>query len=1488
MKLFFLSLFLCFFALAGTAQNQPEQNCVDGIAVCQAGYTQTNTYLGAGTVVELNSTNQGCLASGELNCVWYIIQVSVSGQLALSITPSNLSNDYDFAVWNISANGCQDIYNGGVPIACNFSGLTGATGLSGTITGAQWNSTIPVTAGQTLALNISNFSQLNQSGYVLDFSASTASIFDNLPPRFSAAAAPCNLISDSVDVTLSEAVKCAFIAANGSDFSLLSGSPTTVVPPTTTIVSATSVNCTGTSGFTRTVRIKFSAPLSAGYYLLKPQSSTSGTYLQDACGNSIVTGPNADSIAFVMTAPIARVYVDSAAAVGGTGVSWASPLKTVTQALALANAGCLNEIWVAKGTYYPMLNPTTVAASSDSSFRISRNGIKMYGGFAGTETTLSARNIAANPTRLSGNLGANGNSYHVVTVVSSNTIDTSTRLDGFIVRDGYASDSGKFTVGGKIIRRSNGGGMYTRSSSPTIANCAFLNNKVSSNLTGFGTSNNGGGVYNDSANLSVVNCVFSGNQCANSGFGVGMFNNASSPAITNCTFSFNTSPPNSGFGIGMGNNNAAPKIVNCVFASNSGGSAGGAIYNKASSPSITNGLFVNNNGGSGGAIYDSASSPAVTNCTFYANTSVNGGALYNRSSSVPSVTNCIVWGNTASGGGTDFYNLVGAGVGTSNPTINYTHTQTLQSGTGNSIANPVFTDSANAIGPDGLWRTADDGLRLLPCSPSINTGSNAAIPAGITTDIRDTVRIQNIIVDRGAYEMFYNSLGGSVTTIAMSPANPVCSNSSVTFTATTTTPGTAPVYHWKKNGANVGTNTTTYTASSWVTGDSVWVVHTNNDCGVDDSSAKIVLQVKAGPAIPVGPVITCAGSTGNVYSVPAVSGVTTYTWTVPTGWAITAGQGTPSVTVTASAGNTTGNIVVNIGSGCPNAAAAFAVSSSSITPSLAVVSNAGSSICAGTLVTFTAMPTNGGTAPTYQWKKNGTNVGTSGPAYSTSTLATGDVITATLTSNAACLAVPTAVASAAPITVVANVVPVVSIAGGTGVTLCVGFANTFVATAGNGGPAPVYHWYKNGVAIAGATGSSYTGSSFANNDSVYVVLTSNATCRTVDTVRSSAVSVTVFPYGAPTLIVGSNSGNTICQGTPVIFTATPLNGGTAPGYQWKKNGTNVGSNSATYSDNTLATGDAITITLTSNSPCAVPATVTASGPPITVVPNVTPTLSINGPAAITLCAGAIATFTTSSTAGGPVPTYQWYRNGVAIAGQTAFTYTGFGFADGDSVWVVFKPTAACRLLDSVRSNSVKLTVNPNVVPVLTVTANPGTSVPAGTAITFTATVTATGTTPVYQWFRNGVAIAGAASSTYTTNVLVGGDLITVGVSNLGTCATPNSLVSAPLRISGPAGIQAVGNGKGNWKESILLHPNPNRGRFTVSADWGIIAAGERVQVTIVNALGQQVFREDVLLKEAQWNLGIHLSEGVANGLYMLRLQRQSDGSSATMPVLIQR
>ena len=89
-----------------------------------------------------------------------------------------------------------------------------------------------------------------------------------------------------------------------------------------------------------------------------------------------------------------------------------------------------------------------------------------------------------------------------------------------------------------------------------------------------------------------------------------------------------------------------------------------------------------------------------------------------------------------------------------------------------------------------------------------------------------------------------------------------------------------------------------------------------------------------------------------------------------------------------------------------------------LTPSVVIASNPGTSITTGTSVTFTATPTNGGTTPAYQWKKNGNNVGTDSVTYADAALANGDIITCVLTSNDPCASPTTAISNGIAIVVV--------------------------------------------------------------------------------------------------------------------------------------------------------------------------------------------------------------------------------------------------------------------------------------------------------------------------------------------------------------------------------------------------------------------------------------------------------------------------------------
>ena len=94
----------------------------------------------------------------------------------------------------------------------------------------------------------------------------------------------------------------------------------------------------------------------------------------------------------------------------------------------------------------------------------------------------------------------------------------------------------------------------------------------------------------------------------------------------------------------------------------------------------------------------------------------------------------------------------------------------------------------------------------------------------------------------------------------------------------------------------------------------------------------------------------------------------------------------------------------------------------------------------------------------------------------------------------------------------------------------------------------------------------------------------------------------VSPPVNPSVSISTPTQNTICFGTNVTFAAAPVNGGSSPFYQWKKNGTNVGINSDTYSDNSLISSDIITCSLTSNGACVSGNAVTSNPISVSVYP----------------------------------------------------------------------------------------------------------------------------------------------------------------------------------------------------------------------------------------------------------------------------------------------
>ncbi|MBX2907812.1 MAG: Ig-like domain-containing protein [Taibaiella sp.] len=244
-----------------------------------------------------------------------------------------------------------------------------------------------------------------------------------------------------------------------------------------------------------------------------------------------------------------------------------------------------------------------------------------------------------------------------------------------------------------------------------------------------------------------------------------------------------------------------------------------------------------------------------------------------------------------------------------------------------------------------------------------------------------------------------------------------------------------------------------------------------------------------------------------------------------------------------------------------------------VTPAVSMTSSVGDSTCAGTSVTYSAVPVNGGTAPTYTWSVAGSPVAT-GDTYDY-TPANGDVITVAMVSNAACPSVASVSASKS-MTVIAKLTPSVSIVVGPDDTLCSGSMATFAAVGVNGGNAPVYTWIVGGTIVPGVTGPTYTYMP-SNNQSVICKLNSSYRCPSVNNVSSNTIMMHIDQQYIPAVNIIAQPGTVINAGETVTFTTVVNGAGPEPKYQWLIRGSIVpGATQPTFSSNDLNDGDSVT------------------------------------------------------------------------------------------------------------------------------------------------------------------------------------------------------------------------------------------------------------------------------------------------------------------------
>ena len=402
------------------------------------------------------------------------------------------------------------------------------------------------------------------------------------------------------------------------------------------------------------------------------------------------------------------VYVDASATGNNDGTSWINAFTDLHSALAVTDGA--DQVWVAKGTYKPH------ASDRNESFVVNTN---LYGGFAGTEATLSERDMSlihtTNETILSGDLlgddsaavdfndlSRDDNSTHVVEITTNNLT-----VDGVTISDGNAdATSGDDRFGGGLFK------------AVAIANFTIKNSVIKNNVafTGAGLSLT---TTASESNIIVDACIIE-NNLANAAAGIDYHRSGSVATmnftVTNTLFKSNIT------------DNDAVKNRNGVGAA--------ALRLRAYFTSVTlnadvvNNTFVNNiSAGSGGGDY-----PVVE-------ISRNNGEW-----GTITVANNIFWANTDN-------------TATLAKAIGRTATNSTRFGNTNAsriVKNNTDEDGLSLITGTTATSSTDPNLdvdfKLTAGSTSIDTGDNSLIPADITTDLLFNQRIFNTTVDRGAYE----------------------------------------------------------------------------------------------------------------------------------------------------------------------------------------------------------------------------------------------------------------------------------------------------------------------------------------------------------------------------------------------------------------------------------------------------------------------------------------------------------------------------------------------------------------------------------------------------------------------------------------------------------------------------------------------------------------------------------------------------------------
>jgi subtilisin-like proprotein convertase family protein len=403
-------------------------------------------------------------------------------------------------------------------------------------------------------------------------------------------------------------------------------------------------------------------------------------------------------------------YVNKDATGANNGTSWTDAFTDPSEVVLSPNVSDGDTVWVAAGTYYPVFDENADPTPSDlrtKEFALIDLDLNIYGGFNGTETQLSQRNWANNPTILSGDIGVVGdetdNCYTVFKAINSSFI-----LDGFTISNGYANG-----LSGSSISQKNGAGILivnALSQSVLINNCIIKDNKARSEAGIMCVTD---GAATDTTNITIQNTRFTNNLARwGAAFSMFTYSGTLNPTFINCLIDNNTTD---NFNSEAGNTFSGGrffrytggvingKVINCTFTKNS--------ENNSVIPGANRAVF---------GVQGVDNNTEIYNTIFYDNNVNNTGTSIGFSTNTAYIPASVTVYNTISEDVMDLANYV--------------------TSTNNTQVNPYFTN------------TNFNDFTLQNGSSAINSGTTSGITSLIpATDLAGDTR-ENGIIDIGCYE----------------------------------------------------------------------------------------------------------------------------------------------------------------------------------------------------------------------------------------------------------------------------------------------------------------------------------------------------------------------------------------------------------------------------------------------------------------------------------------------------------------------------------------------------------------------------------------------------------------------------------------------------------------------------------------------------------------------------------------------------------------